>query len=149
MLTQQCLLPTLTSTMKLSLFTHVHSSPLSLAVRWHQCHANLSHYINKDWTFSDRLHILREYDWIMIKCILFHFTNGRTGLYLFLRIEIVSHWKYILFLNQLMVFIFINVRQEYLFLRSVYCRLHCDFFNMKNMDPSSQFCLSVCLSVCL
>ena len=34
-LTQQCLLPPLTSTVKSSLFTHVHSSPLSLAARLH------------------------------------------------------------------------------------------------------------------
>ena len=37
--------------MKLSLFTHVHSSPLSLAARLYQCHAKRSHYINV-WTFS-------------------------------------------------------------------------------------------------
>ena len=52
MLTQQCLLPPLTNTVKLSLFTHVHSSPLSLAARLHRCHTNHSHYINDDWTFS-------------------------------------------------------------------------------------------------
>ena len=52
MLTQQCLLPSLTSTMKLSLFIHVHSSPLSLAARLHRCHANHSRYINNGWTFS-------------------------------------------------------------------------------------------------
>ena len=52
MLTRGCLLPLLTSTVKLSLFTHVHSSPLSLAARLHQCHANHSHYINNGWTFS-------------------------------------------------------------------------------------------------
>ena len=42
----------LTSTVKSSLFTHVHSSPLSLAARWHPCCANRSHYINHGWTFS-------------------------------------------------------------------------------------------------
>ena len=52
MLTQQHLLPPLTSTVKLSLFTHAYSSPLSLAARWHQCHTNCSHYINNGWTFS-------------------------------------------------------------------------------------------------
>ena len=46
MLTQQHLLPPLTSTVKLSLFTHVHFSPLSLAARLHQCYTNCSHYIN-------------------------------------------------------------------------------------------------------
>ena len=51
-LPQQCLLPPLTSTVKSSLFTHVHSSPLSSAARLHRCHANCSHYINNGWTFS-------------------------------------------------------------------------------------------------
>ena len=37
MLTQWCLPPPLASTVKLSLFTHVHSSPLSLAARLCQC----------------------------------------------------------------------------------------------------------------
>ena len=50
MLTQQCLPPPLTSTMKLSLFTHTNSSPLSLAARLHQCHSNYSHYLNNGWT---------------------------------------------------------------------------------------------------
>ena len=36
----------LTSTVKSSLFTHVYSSPLSLAARLHPCHTNCSHYIN-------------------------------------------------------------------------------------------------------
>ena len=52
MLTQWCLPPLLTSTVKLSLFMHVHSSPLSLAARLHQCSTNHSHYINNGWTFS-------------------------------------------------------------------------------------------------
>ena len=52
MLTQQCLLPPLSSTVKSSLFTQVHSSPLSLIARLHRSHANLSHYINNGWTFS-------------------------------------------------------------------------------------------------
>ena len=50
MLTQQHLLPPLTSTMKSSLFTQVYSSPLSLAARLHRCHVNHSHYINNSWT---------------------------------------------------------------------------------------------------
>ena len=52
MLTQQRLLPTLSSTVKLSLFMHVHSSPLSLAARLHWWCTNCSHYINNGWTFS-------------------------------------------------------------------------------------------------
>ena len=52
MLTHQCLPPTLTSTETPSLFTHAHSSPLSLAARLHRCHANCSHYINNGWAFS-------------------------------------------------------------------------------------------------
>ena len=52
MLTQQHLPSPLASTVKLSLFTHAHSSPLSLAVRLHWCCANHSHYINNGCTFS-------------------------------------------------------------------------------------------------
>ena len=52
MLTQWCLLPPLTSVVKSLLFTHVHSRPLSLAARLHQCHANCSCYIDNGWTFS-------------------------------------------------------------------------------------------------
>ena len=54
MLTEQHLLPPLTSTVKSSLFAHVHSSPLSLAVRLHWCHTNHSNYINNGWSFPDR-----------------------------------------------------------------------------------------------
>ena len=52
MLTQYHLLPPVTSTVKSSLFMHVHSSPLSLSARLHQCHTNCSHYINNGWSFS-------------------------------------------------------------------------------------------------
>ena len=41
----------LTSTAKLSLFIHVHSSPHSLAARLHRCCTNCSRYINNGWTF--------------------------------------------------------------------------------------------------
>ena len=44
-------IPPLTSPVKSSLFLHVHSSPLPLTARLHQCHANCSHYINNGWTF--------------------------------------------------------------------------------------------------
>ena len=40
------------STVKLSLFTHVHSSPLSLGARLYWCHTKNSHYIKNGWTFS-------------------------------------------------------------------------------------------------
>ena len=52
MLTQRHLPPPLTSTVNLSLLTHAHSSPLSLAARFHRCHTNCSRYINNGWTFS-------------------------------------------------------------------------------------------------
>ena len=52
MITQWCLPPPLTTTMKSSLFPHAHSSQLSLAVSLHQCHTNHSPYINNGWTFS-------------------------------------------------------------------------------------------------
>ena len=52
MLTQGLVLPPLTSTVKSSVFTHVHSRPLSLAARLHWCGANHSCYINSGWSFS-------------------------------------------------------------------------------------------------
>ena len=52
MLTQQCLPPPLTSSVKSSLFTHSCSSPLSLVARLHRCGANHSYFVNNDWTFS-------------------------------------------------------------------------------------------------
>ena len=52
MFTQQRLPPPLTSTVKSSLFMHVHSSPLSLATRLPQCHANHSCCVNNSWNFS-------------------------------------------------------------------------------------------------
>ena len=54
LLTPWNLPPPLTSIVKPSLFTHVHSSPLSLAARLHRCGANHSHYINNGWTFSEQ-----------------------------------------------------------------------------------------------
>ena len=54
MLPQRHLLPPLTSTVKSSLFTHAHSSPLSWAAKLHQCCANHSHYINNGCTFPDK-----------------------------------------------------------------------------------------------
>ena len=52
MFNQWHLPPPLTSTVMSSLFTHVHSSPLSLAARLHPHCPNRSHYINDGWTFS-------------------------------------------------------------------------------------------------
>ena len=58
MLSQWCLPPPPTSTVKSSLFTHGHSSLLSLAGRLHQCCAKHSHTNNR-WTFSGQtLYIL-------------------------------------------------------------------------------------------
>ena len=51
MLTQQHLPPPLTIMVKLSLFTHVHSSSLFLAARLHWCCANSTCYINNGWNF--------------------------------------------------------------------------------------------------
>ena len=45
------LLLSLTSSVKSSLFAHVHSSPFSLAPRLHWGHSRSSHYINNGWTF--------------------------------------------------------------------------------------------------
>ena len=52
MLTQWHLPPPLTSTVKSSLFTHAHSSLLSLAARLHGCRAFCYHYITNGWTLS-------------------------------------------------------------------------------------------------
>ena len=57
MLTQQCPLPPLTSTVNLSLFTHAYSSPLSLAARLSWCCINCSCYIHNGWTFSGQISI--------------------------------------------------------------------------------------------
>ena len=54
MLIQQCLAPPLTSTVKSSLFTHAHSSAVSLAARLHRCPTNHSRYIYNGWAFSRR-----------------------------------------------------------------------------------------------
>ena len=52
MLTQWCLLPPLTSTVKSSLLVHVHSSPLSLVARLHWSCSNHYCCTNNGWTFS-------------------------------------------------------------------------------------------------
>ena len=51
-LTQWHLPSPLTSTVKSLLFTHAHSSPLSLATSLHWCHTNCSPCINNGWSFS-------------------------------------------------------------------------------------------------
>ena len=56
MLTPRHLPPSLTSTVKSSLFTHVHPSPLSLTARLHWCHTNYSCFINMARLFLDRTH---------------------------------------------------------------------------------------------
>ena len=58
MLTQRHLPPPL-SIVKSSLFTHAHSSPLSLAATLHRCGINCSDYIYNGWIFPDRPHIAK------------------------------------------------------------------------------------------
>ena len=58
MLTQWCLLAPLKSRVKSSLFTHVHSCPLSLAARLHRCLANHAPYMKP--VSSNRLHAKRR-----------------------------------------------------------------------------------------
>ena len=56
----------LTSTVKSSLFTHAHSSPLSLAARLHWCCANCSYYINNGWTLSRQTSYIQIYVYVCI-----------------------------------------------------------------------------------
>ena len=63
MLTRWRLPPPQTSTVKSSLFTHVHSSPLSSAAMLHSCCASHSHCINNGWTFSRQTSYLL-YEWM-------------------------------------------------------------------------------------
>ena len=60
--------PSLTSTVKLSLFTHVHSHPLSLVARLHWYQANYSHYINNGWTFSGQTSYISIKLFLFLKC---------------------------------------------------------------------------------
>ena len=57
--TPRCLPPSLTSTVKSSLFTHVHSSSFFLAARLHQCCVNHFH-INNGWTVSGQAFYLKQ-----------------------------------------------------------------------------------------
>ena len=65
-----CLPPSLTSTVKSSLFTHVHSSPLSLAARLHRCCTNCSCYINNGWTFFRQTSYSKFSPPVFISCLL-------------------------------------------------------------------------------
>ena len=69
-LTQWRLPPPLTRTVKASLFTHAHSSPLSLAARLHQYHTNHSHS-NNSWTFSGQT--LYIYFYFLFFIVFFHY----------------------------------------------------------------------------
>ena len=57
MLSQWHLLPPLTSTAKVSLFTYVHSSPLSLAAKLHLCGTNHFVILTMAGHFPDRLYV--------------------------------------------------------------------------------------------
>ena len=71
----------LTGTVKSSLFTHAHSSPLSLAARLHQCCTNSSRHTNSGWTFPGQtlyiniwgLHCSFSFLFFLFKgCTVFH-----------------------------------------------------------------------------
>ena len=85
MLTQQPLLPPLTSVVKLSLFTHVNSSALTLAARLQGCHAYHSHYINNGWTFSWKISCV-----CMCVCLWVYVLNNVFTLYIFKSIIIYN-----------------------------------------------------------
>ena len=81
--TQQYLPPRLTSAVESSLFTHAHSSPLSLAAKLYQCCANSTCYINIVWTFSGQALFICIC--VRIKYILY---NTHTHMYLFMQRKI-------------------------------------------------------------
>ena len=87
---QQCLPPPLTSTVKLSLFKHAHSSPLSLAARLHRCHANHSCILTMAVLFSGHTCRYIYPDWgSNLQCLVYERTFQPTqphhpGLILFL-----------------------------------------------------------------
>ena len=58
MLTQWCLPPPLTSTVKVSLFTHAHSSPLSLAAGYTDASQTVPIILIMAGLFPDRPHML-------------------------------------------------------------------------------------------
>ena len=76
-LTQWCLPPPLTSAVKLSLFMHVHSSPLSLAASLHRYVQTTAITLTMVWLFLDRFHIYAVctyiYKWIYINIHLYMF----------------------------------------------------------------------------
>ena len=97
MLTQQLLLPTLTSTVKLSLFKHGHSSPLSLVSRLHWCRVNCSLYINNGWTFSGHIY---NTIYLLPMCVYTHiYTHVYTHIYMYVCIHTYEHFRQ-QFLNQ-------------------------------------------------
>ena len=79
MLTQRRLPPPLTSTVKSSLFTHGHSSPLSLAARLHWCHANHFHIIRNFHHYRIIQSIFTALKIICALLIFFHPTSWAPG----------------------------------------------------------------------
>ena len=105
-LTQLWLLPPLTNTVKSSLFTHAHSSPLSLAARINRRGANCSHYINNGWIFPRQTSYtymnicLYRYTYVDDQvAISVHFHNGpaianlsNTTVHIYVGLLVVSFW---------------------------------------------------------
>ena len=73
-----CLPPLLTNTVKLSLFTHAHSSPLSWATRLYGCCANHFWYINNGLTFSRHIFIHKHTHTYRCICVWFLETKIRS-----------------------------------------------------------------------
>ena len=73
MLTQQCLPSPLTSTVKLSLFTHVLSSPFSLAAELYRCHPNSSRFSNSGWIFPRQTSYMNAFVNVYVKGYVFVF----------------------------------------------------------------------------
>ena len=75
-------LPPLTNTVKSSLFTHVYSSPLSLAAKLHRYHTNHSCHITNGWTFSMQTSYIIRY--ILYHCVFLFFLSVSLSLSFFL-----------------------------------------------------------------
>ena len=85
----------LTGTMKSSSFTHVLSSPQSLAARFHWCHADHFHYSNNGWTFSGQ-NIYKIYVYVLyVICLYINLFSAFLNIYNVYKIYIYISYAFI------------------------------------------------------